>query len=357
MKWLFGPVELDSEWARSSKRYFDRQKQHEQERPKLEPPPEERILLGLTAMESGDMNAWWDLNRQMTLEPHSMHYGSDFDYDLANMPGWKNSSSETKQRILSAVRRFLHEGEFKTPEEEWNTQTFYRNDYAAYRALRLLKAEDPTSYAQLGSVVWRKWLPIIIIVSRSSTADSTHDQLIADANEAAGPRAIEIFRKLIEAEIVKAWSFVGPIKDEEFFQFEFLRNSDVFWSDQGFVSALAPVLEDPRLTPAQLFILLKKFLAARFGSAEAYAVGLLAPGHLADPLLWRRSLLVSEALLEHGNGRSWPAVWKLLEMDTEFGIQLLNKACHGAPLCQDSCRLHVIRPMGALDEDKWLDTV
>ena len=330
MKWLFGPVELDSEWARSSKRYFERQKQHEQERPKLDPPPEERILLRLAAIELGDIDAWWDLNLQMTLEPHSMHYGSESDYDLANMPGWRNSSSETRQRILSAARRFLREGELKTPEEEWNTQRFYRNDYAAYRALRLLKAEDPASYAQLGLVVWRKWLPIIIIVSRSSTVDSTHDQLIADANEAAGPRAIEIIRKLIESEIAKAWSFVGPIKDEEFVQFEFLRNSDVFWSDQGFVSALAPVLEDARLTPTQLFILLKKFLAARCGPAEALAVGFLAPEHLADPLLWRRSLLVSEALLEHSNGRSWPAVWKLLELDTEFGIRLLNKACHGA---------------------------
>jgi hypothetical protein len=150
MKWLFGPTELDSEWARSSKRYFERQKQHEQEMPKLDPPPEERILLRLAAIESGDMDVWWDLNLQMTLEPHSMHYGSELDYDLANMPGWKNSSSETKQRILRAARRFLHEGQFKTPEEGWNTQTFYRNDYAAYRALRLLKAEDPASYAQLG---------------------------------------------------------------------------------------------------------------------------------------------------------------------------------------------------------------
>ena len=29
----------------------------------------------------------------------------------------------------------------------------------------------------------------------------------------------------------------------------------------------------------------------------------------------------------------------------------------GFPLCQRSCRLHRIRPMGALDEGKWLDTV
>jgi hypothetical protein len=35
----------------------------------------------------------------------------------------------------------------------------------------------------------------------------------------------------------------------------------------------------------------------------------------------------------------------------------LWKGSESRPLCQRSCRLHRIRPMGALDEGKWLDTV
>lgn len=330
MRWLFGPIELNSDVARLAKQRVTTQKQLMQERPQLNPPPEERILSRLAAIDAGDTDAWCNLNLQMTLKPHSTHYGSDFDYDLAETPGWKNSSPEIRQRILGSARRFLQEGELKTPEEDWNSHTFYRNDYAAYRALRLLKAEDPASYVQLGVDVWRKWLPIIIIISRNYRADSSHDQLVADANKAAGPRVIEIVRKLIEAEIVKGLSFVGPIQHEEFVQFQFLRNCDACWSDRGFISALTPVLEDARLTPTQLFILLKKFLPARSAPAEALAVELLAPRHLADPLLRRRSLLVSEALLEQSNERSWPAVWKLVEADAEFGIQLLERVCRGA---------------------------
>lgn len=95
------------------------------------------------------MSGWRQLNREMTLEPQNTHYGSDLDYDLMALPGWRNSSVQTRQRIISAGGRFLCEGRLAAPATEWGTLRIYYNDNSAYRAFRLLETEDRATYERL----------------------------------------------------------------------------------------------------------------------------------------------------------------------------------------------------------------
>lgn len=153
---------------------------------------------------------------------------------------------------------------------------------------------------------------------------------MADATRAACPFVVDVLRKLIEMEIARGLAFYGPIGNET--SFDFLHNTDACWSDPGFLTALAPILDDKRLTPGQLFVLLRRFLKARSSSALKLAIRLLGPECVTDPLRRHRAILVSETLLQHDAGSAWPAIWSLIMADTDFGSKLLGNICQGSQL-------------------------
>ena len=57
----------------------------------LDPSPSKLIAVRLDNFESGDYDAWWHLNRELSLEPDSVHYGNIHESDLTALPGWKLS--------------------------------------------------------------------------------------------------------------------------------------------------------------------------------------------------------------------------------------------------------------------------
>ena len=89
LSWLREPVEIDSPEAQQAKaQYLEMQKWQnlQQNRPILDPPPAQRISNLLNACEQGNLDAWWRLIMEMTLESHSTHYGDDLEPDLTVLP-------------------------------------------------------------------------------------------------------------------------------------------------------------------------------------------------------------------------------------------------------------------------------
>jgi hypothetical protein len=172
---LFAPVEVHSAQAeamRAEYRQWQKWQERRMEREKpLEPPPQERIAILLSRVEAGELDAWWALNRELTLEPTSTHYGDEIESDLTTLPGWQAADSATRQRIRDAALQYLLHAQPSTLD--WlGTDTRPRRDLAAYRALRLLEREQPDTidalpprplasmgpnHRRLSNNPWRTW--------------------------------------------------------------------------------------------------------------------------------------------------------------------------------------------------------
>ena len=136
---IFDGVALDSPEAQQLRRNLELSRElAERPEPLVDPPPEQRISVLLDRFENGDWNAWWQLNRELTLTPQ---VGCTYLTSMAcilSMPGWLAADEPTKQRILNAAEHYLSVGE--TSISEWiGTNQFRLNDLAAFRALILLE--------------------------------------------------------------------------------------------------------------------------------------------------------------------------------------------------------------------------
>jgi hypothetical protein len=76
------------------------------ERPRLDPPPAERVNEVLERIDGGDSAAFWQLGRELTLEPDSTCY-DDSKTQLTSFPGWNAADEATRSRIILAAKRYL----------------------------------------------------------------------------------------------------------------------------------------------------------------------------------------------------------------------------------------------------------
>ncbi|MEN6386036.1 MAG: hypothetical protein ABFD79_12685, partial [Phycisphaerales bacterium] len=141
------PITINSPEGRKIKaKYLKNERWHkrlkeEHIKPLLKPSPIQRVIKLLDRFEKGDKNAWWLLNREMTLEPNSTHYGDESESDIRTFPVWKKADSKMQNRLLNAAAEYI-----KSPpslDTSWiGTNTFDRAYRAGYRAFVLLMNFD-----------------------------------------------------------------------------------------------------------------------------------------------------------------------------------------------------------------------
>ncbi|WP_287254362.1 hypothetical protein, partial [Moorena sp. SIO4E2] len=127
----------------------------------LEPSPRERVILCLNQLEDGNLSAWWQLNREMTLKPDSRHYSNEFEPDLTKLPGWKEADDPTRTRIIEGAENYI------INQKEINTDWIGKNKVnwpalAGCRAFLLLLNKAPKILDKIPSETWRIWAPVII---------------------------------------------------------------------------------------------------------------------------------------------------------------------------------------------------
>ena len=115
---VFQGVNLDSAEAAQAR---DRQRQLREIQDSIPPPlfadPSKQVLARLEQFESGQPDAWWRLNMDLTLTPSSRQPGRELDYIITELPGWINADAAVRQRILAAAERYLTVG--VTSVGEW----------------------------------------------------------------------------------------------------------------------------------------------------------------------------------------------------------------------------------------------
>lgn len=202
----YAPIVINSEEAqemRASHFKWKALEERRQNRPKIEPSPSERVTLLLGKCESGDYAAWWQLNRELTLEPDGEGYHDELEADLTQLPGWQNADDVTRQRIIEAAKQYVLYGNPQT--DQWlGTNKIYFPAFAGYRALLLLFHHMPDFISTLTDEIWKRWAAIVVAypITFGSEEEKQHEGLIQLVYHFAPSEMIDTLMILIDRENV-----------------------------------------------------------------------------------------------------------------------------------------------------------
>jgi hypothetical protein len=275
--------------------------------PALEPPPRERVLRLLDQLESGDSDAWWRLNMEMTLEPNSTHYGDDLEWNLMLLPGWRDAEEPTRARIIAAAKRYVSNP--PPMDQSWlGTNTLHRPACAGYRGIALLHAVDLAFLENLHADVWAVWAPIVIafpLHSSSLQGEPPHTDLVSLTYQRA-PDAV--------------LAALGTFWWES-------DRLDHCWDDR-IAQVLLEKAKAPDIHSDRLESLIYQLLKHEYPPALEYARSLVPAPPPTDSQQRTRATSAAGALLAHCPRAAWLAVWAAIQADAGFGRDLLESLHH-----------------------------
>ncbi|MDD4651244.1 MAG: hypothetical protein PHQ34_03340 [Methanothrix sp.] len=306
-------IEIKSHEADKLRERYQREQEYVDKKDKentLDPSPSERVALLLDKFESGDPNAWWRLNMELSLEPDSVHYGNEFESDLTALPGWKSANTETKERIIKAAKKYLFESDPET--QIWIGQNvFHRPAFAGYRALRLLQREVPSDIAILPINVWIKWAPTILSYPLFDVGDKIdHRSLVKIAYENAPEEIIETLMLLIDRE------------NKEYGNIFVIREIDCCW-DEHLAESLLKKARETELKSACMGTLLNSLLDHKAVNAKEFAESLISSKEILIGDGQSKAVIAASALMIHANDSDWSILWSAIQRDPEFGKNVI----------------------------------
>lgn len=312
--WLLEPVNLNSPEAEKMKNDYGESKKWEEraqrQKALLKPPPAERIAALLDKFESGEADAWWQLAPEMTLEPHSTHYGSELEPDLRTLPGWQAADEATRARLVAAAKKYLLERD--AAMDKWlGTNILYRPAFAGYKAFHLLYEEAPEFVSSLPASVWKKWASIILGYPTSGEAEEkVQKELLSLAYNAAPDEVLDALLVLIDKENAET---------DHIYVTQKLENS---W-DERLAKVLAARILDPSLKPECMGYLLAHLLAHGVAEARSFAATLLPSPLPSRDQDRNRARIAAETLLGNASDAGWDIVWRAITCDPEFGREVM----------------------------------
>jgi hypothetical protein len=318
---FFDPVLLDSPevqqvratYKESKTRLRKTQKDDEEEDKPLGPLPAERVLLMLDKFEKGNTDAWWQLNLEMTLTDGSKFYGNELEVDIRKLPGWVNASEETRERIISAAKKYISDGEPK-PEEWVGTNILYRPAFSGYRALWLLRHIEPSFVEGLATDLWRKWAPAIfhypIFNGSGEEVYNFHRKFIASAYYHAPDEIISLLMAELD-------SLDTPNAVIDFDKIE------ECW-DERLIATLRAKLTEDGMKLELFHKILNELIKHNDSEAIALAQRLLALPIPNQEEQQGYALVAATALLLYSEDAGWGSVWAAINDDIEFGKRVVE---------------------------------
>lgn len=258
------------------------------------------------------MDAFWQMQREMSLHPTSTHYRDNERQDLTKFPGWQSADDSTRIRILSAARQYIVECDAR-PGEWLGKPLIHFAAIAGYRVLKLLRALEPAWIEALPMSVWRRWAPAIIGYPTASSDDlarEEHRLLVALSYRHAPDETLWALAVLIERE--------NGAHGHLFISRELVR----CWDDR-LGSLLLLKAQDPSLKPRFFGSLLDELLDHRVTGAREYAASLLLLPLPVDPGERARVQAAAQALFAHTEDAGGVLVMDVFRSDPQFGRQVI----------------------------------
>ena len=319
--WLLAPVTLDSEQAQRMKDSHRKRKALERRRddtPPIDPPPAERVETLLKECESGNPDAWWRVNMEMTLLPNSHTYGDPLQSDLTALPGWQAADGETRGRIVEAGWRYVLHKDPRT--HEWlGTSKVHHRAFSGFRALRLLLQEARNLLDGLPAEAWKAWAPIILAYPTSTIWSGRDAQ--CELTERAYKEAPQEILDTLLVMIDKENGELDRI---------FITDRVLACWDPLLEQTLLTKVMDPKLKPESMGCLFVDLLEHGSAAAASLARSLVSAPPPPAGLARSRAVVAAEALVPHAQDAGWRAVWAAIQEDTEFGRELMTRVAFGS---------------------------
>lgn len=321
--WLVQTVVLGSPEAKKMKSDYEAVHAHrspESEQIKIVPPPSERVVNWLARIETGEIDGWWMLVRDMTLEESSTHYRDEFQPDLTKLPGWIAANVETRARIINAAKKYLQERTDLQPETWLGKDVFNRPAAGGFKALLLLMEFEPAFISQLPEERWATWGPTVLnylLPLDAVHVESQQQALVRSAYKMAARPLIDALLILIDKD------------NRDHGHLFVLRRVINCWDDE-LCCALLRKTTDVTLTPLAVRNLLKALLTHGCAEAKAHAESLITIPIPIEKSDRARAMAGAVALLACADDAGWSAIWSAVNSDTEFGKQVMEEVAHNS---------------------------
>lgn len=340
---LFGVVQIDSALADQARESyarlleFDRECKKRTQQNEVEPPPEIQIRDSLDRFERGDLEAWWQLNRDLQLGPNFGAYLLGNIDDLTSLPGWIAANEATRQRIVAAARRYLAEWQCR-PELWLGTGTFREQDLAGYRALVLLERVAPTLLASLADSRWANIAPAILGFPTSSgigdNAEATQKRLVKAAYDRAPYVITEAMITLVDHE-----------NSDPGRQHLFTLRRVEQCREGVLLPRLLAKARDPRLKPLYVAEILRELIVRGLDDAIAYGIGVVSDR--VDERSQTIAIHVATVLWLDTEDNSWDTLWPIFRNDLNFFRDVMTNLADGERASR--------RPLNLMPEDHLAD--
>jgi hypothetical protein len=321
--WGLGALESDSPEARELKAHHLRQertaRRHRRTRDRGFTPTAAMIERLLAEAETGSTqtsadaqpDAFWQLIYMLRFQPDGDGGVSDHVLEFQELPGWQAASPETRHRIIAAARSYVHE---RVPDDELN-----RPEIAGCMALRLLGDEDPSWVAQLESTVWERWLPSLIAVEFRIAVGHERELAIFRQAKAVCPQAfaeafVDVFRTEIDRE-ARGWG-LEPFMD---------------LLDDSILDRISSWLTELRDRPGVYRELLRPLIQLGSHTAISEALHNIPASPPEEDEARYTAIASARALLAFAPEEGWPAIWKAIQTDGDFGAVVFGSSLDSRP--------------------------
>ncbi|OYQ62068.1 hypothetical protein B9G53_24055 [Pseudanabaena sp. SR411] len=317
--WWFKPLEFGSDEAVVEQSYYqeiqESAKLRESRKKKKLSSEEikERINYYLNEFDAGKLDAWWLLNREITLNPNSPSYGSDLNIDFTDFYGWKSADPATRIRIINAAKEYLKQQ--NSCSNDWiGTNTYNLDSLAGCRGLYLLLKEEPLFLNQISTDVWTKWTPAIVAFPHGSgVRENTNLELLKLAYLNAPIEFINTFLQLIDAD---------NKRNNYLFSLDKLEKC---W-DERLKKALLNKVKVLDLQPKCISQLLEELIKVDHEQSRDFAKSLLSWSGEDDR---QRAIFVAQVLLKQVQESDWDMIWHTITKDLDFAKESLEMSSYG----------------------------
>jgi hypothetical protein len=343
---LIEPLPVDSPEAKRMRRLLDssREMKKEPDAP-IGSLAQKQVREWLDSFESGELDAWWKLNLDLTVGSNDSHYHQEreFETNLALLPGWREADDETRLRILNAARVYVARADSR-PDEWLGTNTFHRPDLAGYRALRLLYERGTPEDRILPAETWEKWAPAIIgSPSFSSTKgeEEVHQEIVKVAYSSAPDQILWALDILISRE--------NEAGDRIFV----IRKMARCW-DERVSAAVLKKAQEIEMNPSCMGDLLASLVEHECKEGNAFARSFLRLPLPSDEPGRARALKAAEALFLGAHDVGWDVIWPVIQEDAKFSTHFLASIAHSRG-CGEKRGLNGLTENQVADLYIWLE--
>lgn len=311
-QYWFGTIVLGSEEAKKQKKIWEEEKMWEKKRFRdekeeiLKVIKPQRIKELLKKCESGDTNAWWQLNNALCMYQHEFH-----EENIRELPGWKVLDEDTQKRIIKCGREFILQQQSK-PEMWLGQEKIYFPAFSGYRAIKIYYEVDPDFIKKLDPKIWKGWAPIILGFPLASN-DPKNGELVALAYQNAPEEIISTLDVLIYDE---------EKRHETILILSLLDNC----ADERMTKFLLEKVKRPNFNIKASADILRFLLSKHNEETKEYVESIIKLPLSTDPGEKEKTLVAAASLVWVADQQDWDFLWTLIQKDKEFGRLVLEKA-------------------------------